>query len=282
MIKRILVPLDPSPYSTKALDMACKVANAHNAEVAGLVNLDAPTIKRSIGPVPAGASYYAKKLSQAKIKEAEKHIKQMLDEFKKTCDDYGVKHTEANRQGLPSSMILEESKFFDLLVIGKRTFFHWETSDEPGESFEEILDESITPILAVPKQYDMPDVQENPINVVIAYDGSYGASRALHRFAQLAIHGTVHVDIIMSHEDRDYSLEVLTDCEEYLNAHNICNIEKHWTSHNIISTIEKEYIKKAEMFVIGAHESRGILDFLVGSLMKFLIENSKVPILIGQ
>ena len=45
VIKRILIPLDPSPYSKSALNLACIIAKVYNDELTGLVILDIPGIE---------------------------------------------------------------------------------------------------------------------------------------------------------------------------------------------------------------------------------------------
>lgn len=37
-----------------------------------------------------------------------------------------------------------------------------------------------------------------------------------------------------------------------------------------------------DLFVIGMHSKKGSLNFLIGSLPKYLLKESKVPVLIGQ
>ena len=80
MIKRILVPLDPSPYSKSAVQLACQIAKIYQAEVTGLVILDLPGIEDSIGPVPLGGIYMADKLEKEKTQEAKKRIEMLLKE----------------------------------------------------------------------------------------------------------------------------------------------------------------------------------------------------------
>ena len=116
MIKRILVPLDPSPFSETAVELGCKIAKNNNAELTGLVVLDIPGIEKSVGPIPVGGIYYAEQLEAAKQKEAQERISKLLDKFKKKCDREGIKHRVAEFQGSPSDGIIKESIFF--LVSG--------------------------------------------------------------------------------------------------------------------------------------------------------------------
>jgi hypothetical protein len=49
MIKRILVPLDPSPYSDTATEIGCLIVKQHDAELMGMIALDIPGSEKSIG-----------------------------------------------------------------------------------------------------------------------------------------------------------------------------------------------------------------------------------------
>lgn len=282
MIRRILVPLDNSEYSKHALDVACTLAKYHKAEVTGVTILDIPGIRDSIGTIPLGAAFFAKELTDAKIKEAEKRIDSLIDNFKKVCDDYAVGHHVSQLQGIPSDQILEVSKYYDLLVIGKRTYFHFESEDKPGDSFSKIMDNSITPILAVPKQFDLSQLKHKPLKIMIAFDGSLPACRALQRFAHLAIDEIVDIHLVMSSKDKDYADYAMEQAKCLLEAHNLKNVSKFRVDENIIEVIEKKYLDWADIFVLGVHSSSAIERFFTGSVTNYVIDNSKRGIFIGQ
>jgi nucleotide-binding universal stress UspA family protein len=282
MIKKILLPLDPSQYSTRAMELAGRVARFHNAELTGLVVLDIPGIERSIGPIPAGAEYYARELEKARIEEAEKRIQDLLDEFTEFCNTNGIRYASHHTQGIPSGQILEESKYFDLLVMGQKTYFHFETQDSPGDAFDEILDHSITPLLAVPEKFRTEDFSDRPMRAALAFDGSLPSCRAMQRFAQLAVHGFVDLKIIMSHEDTLVANHALESARSYMRAHFLSDIEVEHTTDNIIEVINNRYLEWADVIALGAHTKKGILDFMVGSLTRFLIKEGRIAIFIGQ
>ncbi len=279
MIRRILVPLDPSAYAASAMEHACAIAKAHEAQVSGLAVLDTPGIEHSVGAVPVGGLHYARELEGAREEEAHERIQTLLGAFTEKCEKEGVAHTVAERQGSPSDRIIHDAIFYDLVVIGMRTYFHFETSDAPGDSLETILDHSVTPILAVPDHFDGKSERK----VLIAFDGSPPAARALHRFAQLAGTSTLgEVTLLTSGEDAETANNYLDQAEAYLNAHGINDIRKVWTPEEIIRAVREDYLDQADTVVVGAHSKRGLLDFMVGSLTKYLIEAAKKPVLVGQ
>ncbi|MGD9488102.1 MAG: universal stress protein [Calditrichaceae bacterium] len=282
MIKRILVPLDPSPYTDKVIELACKLAKNNKAELTGLVILDIPGIEKSIGPVPAGALYYAEKLEKKKETQASERIKALLEKFVESCKASGVTCHTAHSQGSPSERIIAESIYYDAIMVGLRTFYHFQADDRPGDSLTEIMNHSITPVYGVPETFSVPDIPAEKLKVLLAFDGSLPAARAMQRLAQLANADLMEVMILTSNANKETADYYLDNAEAYLRAHNFKNIQKTRITGNIIDAVEKKYLDWAHVVVVGAHSKQGIFDFMLGSLTKFLIKADKKPVIIGQ
>jgi nucleotide-binding universal stress UspA family protein len=274
--------LDPSPFSESAVRLGCIIAKVYNAEVTGLVVLDIPGIEDSIGPIPIGGIHLAEKLEKEKKEEARKRIENLLNKFKTTCDSEGVLHRVAHRQGSPSDQILDESIYYDLLIIGLRTFFNFETSEKYGSSLDKLLKQSITPIYGVPENLHILEKPDRKLRVLIAFDGSPLAARAMQRFSLMINPDLYDITLLNSSDKKEQGEEILSRAEEYLNSHNVNNIQKVWTDENIINIIKNKYYDEMDGFVVGAHSREGIFDFLVGSLTKFLVKSAKKPVFIGQ
>ncbi len=282
MIKSVLIPLDPSPYTDVAIEVGCRMAKYHGAQLTGLVVLDIPGIEKQIGPVPIGGSYYADKLEEKHTKHAQERIDQLLQKFRTKCEQAGVKHVESQNQGSPSERILHESLFYDMVITGLRTYFHFETTDKPGRSLHELLDESITPIYGVPKDLIIPDLESRRIKVLIPFNGSLPAAKALQRFAQFMIPTLTQPRLVISNDDEGVASSMLSHAKSYLELHGFTDIITDWTTDNIINSCKDSMLDWADVVVVGAHSKRGLFDFMVGSLTKHLIKWNKKPILIGQ
>jgi nucleotide-binding universal stress UspA family protein len=284
MLKRILVPLDPSPYTDSVIEMACFIAKQRDAQVTGMVVLDIPGIKKSIGPVPVGAIHYAEVLEQSKKKEADDRIRELMANFKKKCDRAGVVHRESEYQGSPSERILKESLYYDAIFVGMRTFFDFETETESfkGHPVEKILGETITPIYAIPRSIQLPDMANRKYQVLIAFDGSMLSARAIQRFAQLAMPDILDITIITSQKEKATADYLLTSAAAYLTTHGFQNIKKVWTKDHIVDVVNNEYLEQNDLFVVGAHSKHGLFDFIIGSLTQHLLTIEKKPVIIGQ
>lgn len=275
MLKKILVPLDPSPYSDAAISYVISIAKKHDATIYGLTIMDFPDIEDSIGAVPIGGFYWAKKLEETRKKEAEEKLDEISFKFAQKLKEANVKFVLEEVQGLPSKEIIEYSQYYDLVIIGLRNYFEFETSDKEGNSLSELLSHSITPILAVPKEYRQIN------NILIAFDGSFASSRALQRFAHLASAQDYNFVIITSTSDSESALEMQVKAATYLEAYGIKKIKRVITDKNIISEIKANYLDWADVVVLGAHSKNIFKDFFIGSLTKELININEKPLFIG-
>lgn len=169
--------------------------------------------------------------------------------------------------------------FYDLVMIGMRTYYHF-GADSPGDSLEKIIDYSITPIYALPEHVSFPG--NDKIRVLMAFNGSLPSARALHRLAQIAFPETTEVTVLMSDPDRETSRYYLDQAEAYLNAYSTTKVTKEWTARNIIEAVKAQYLDWPDVIVLGAHCKKTIVEFMIGSLTKYLIDEGKKPLIIGQ
>ena len=283
MVKSILIPLDESAYTDAAIQIGCLMAKYHNAQLTGLVILDIPGIEKSVGPVPMGASYYAERLEEKHRKIAQERIDKLLSKFKKKCTEAGVKHKEAQNQGSPSEAIIHESIYYDMIIAGLRTHYHFDIEKkEEGESLEKFLAESITPIYGVPKELNIPGLTDGQINALIPFNASLPSARALQRFAQFMIPELTQPRLLISSVDENVAEAALEHAKKYLELHGFKNILTDYTDQDIKKACKESYLDWADVVIVGAHSKRGIFDFMVGSLTSYLIKLDKIPVLIGQ
>jgi nucleotide-binding universal stress UspA family protein len=257
------------------------MAKVYDAEITGLVILDIPGIEDSIGPIPIGGIHLAEKLEREKKEEAKARIEDLLEKFKQKCEAAGVRYQAAARQGSPSRTIIKESIYFDLVVLGLRTFFHFETSEKYGQSLEKLLRQSITPVYGVPEDVNFKEKPDRKIKDMMAFDGSPLSARAMHRFANAIDPKYYQIFLLNASNDQAEGEMILSRAEEYLKAHHISDIEKLWTDKDIRDVVEAKY-DEMDAFVVGAHAREGIFDFLIGSLTKYLVKRAKKPVFIGQ
>ncbi len=281
MIKRILLPLDDSPFTDAATAAACVLAKKQGAQVTGLVVLDISGIEKSIGAVPLGAGHYAKRLEGSRREEADKRIDALLAKFRTKCGAAGVSCMEAEAQGAPNEQIIDESAYYDALVMGLRTFYHFDPQGKPGNALDELLGHSVTPVIGIPESFVAPALDAT-LKTTVFFDGSLPSISALQRFAQLARPELQDVTIVMADSDKELSLYQLKRAADYLVAHGFALVRTEWTDDDIIQAIDERYLDAADQVVVGTHSKVAVIDFMIGSVARHLIEVAKKPVLIGQ
>ena len=277
MFKRILIPLDGSIYSDAAVRRACEVASAHGAEITGLVILNTPELL-SESRLPFNAQlldleqrgYFQRKA------QAEQRICDILKKFSDACEDRGVRHRQAELQGVPADCVLEESVYYDLIVMGIETYFHLDP-DKEGHSMEKVLDRTEVPILAVP--YEDRSVAFK--NVLVAFNGSYHSARALREFVELSEPYHFKITLLISDKDEEYADHCLHEGLEYLRANGVEDVSQVRTGKDIIQAIDEDYLNEIDLIVAGIHSKNVFRNFFVGSFVKHLIEVQKTPLFLG-
>lgn len=276
-IQRILVPLDPSVFTQAATETACRVAKRHGAELAGVAVLDSTEIRSSL--VPAVGPYYPMMIEavQAKIKHADHILEECKDRFAQTCEAEGVSHRESEYEGVPADKLLESSIFYDLVVTGHETSFHFETRGEQGACLSEILDKAVTPILAVPAE-GMGDLQ----SVLVTFDGSLPAARALHDFILFAAPYDLKIKVLVADTEPRKAEFLLRSAEELLRAHGMEQVETIARDLPIEEAIDEDLLSQVDMVVAGTHSRKFLKDFFVGSFMRDMLKRGAKPLLISH
>ncbi len=277
MIKRILVPLDISPYSHAATARACAISKENRAQVTGMTILDTPEISGTGLPFHTTLLKSLAEKAAERTEDAISRIKDGLQRFAETCEEQRVAHSEAEFQGVPSNRILQTADYYDLLIMGLRTFYHFETQDDAGNSLKEVLNHCHIPVLAVPK-----DEQVAFKNVLVAFDGSPSAVRALHGLVNTMAVQDYNVTLIMSDDDKSKAEFYLGQAAAFLRAHHVEELEEIATDELIDDVIDEEYIDDVDLVVLGVHTKRPIKDFFLGSLAERLIDYGHTAVLLGQ
>ncbi|MGJ8723220.1 MAG: universal stress protein [Roseibacillus sp.] len=268
-IRRILVPLDPSAYTHASTIHACRIAKAHNATVSGLAVFDSPEIRSLLSPsVPSSLPFI-----ESFIKKHSDHAHKKLDledeKFRERCTREGVAFSEREVEGMPQELILESAALYDLVVMGLRTFYQFETKNEDGDLLSKVLSRSSTPILAVPKKV-------KPLKkVLVAYDGSFSAARAARDFLDFSCVLDFEIDLFCCHDDVAQAEFLLNKLESFFEVHSRSIHQKIIRSGSENELVESDFFDPYDLVVCGTHGHRQLSDFFVGSFSKKLIEKNE-------
>ncbi len=277
MARRILVPLDGSDYSKVATKVAIDMVKKSDGIVVGLGVVDTEEINESAIGAGIGASYYAEHLKTFKKNKAIGKIKTFLDEFEDECNDAKVDYERYSKSGDPVDEIIDMGKTSDLIITGLRTFFHFETTPEPGDTLKELLESGVCPVLAVPSKFT-----KNNKKVLIAYDDTVSSSKAMKMYQRFHKSNPYakKIYVINVNDNLEDANDVLEKVEKYFKSHEI-KIEKVKRVGNageeILAFAKKE---KVNSIVMGAYGEKGLSKLFFGHASRGVIEDGTIPVFV--
>jgi nucleotide-binding universal stress UspA family protein len=283
MIRSALLALDGSPASDVALRMAIELVKGQTRAtpdgeepvlLVGMSILDRPTITRPQA-LPLGAGAFKRDRDEALLAEADRKTREILDNFTSVCAEAGIAYDVLRAEGLPYEEIELASLSHDLILIGRDTNFHFQTSDDCCETAKRVLRDHPRPVLVVEDEVPHGD------GLIIAYDGSRAAARALHILVLMGLNlGHLNVHVVSIDQHAEHAEANCRKAAELLNRHHI-----HAQLHPVASTanpaqmlIEKATELNAQVIVMGAFGHRGLPAAFFGSTTRRMLEQSPFPL----
>lgn len=273
MLRSILVGLDGSNYSTAAVEFGIRLAQKFNALLVGLGVIDEPTICQS-EPVPLGASSFKKHRDEALLADARQTVEQFLERFALQCAEKEVACKLLEDVGLPSEQILLEAQRYDLILLGKQTYYHFETQGHADDTLTRVLKNSPRPVVTVPEQLGSGGA------IVVAYDGSLQAARTLQAFQALRLDLSQEVHVVAVHADHGEAVRHADRAIDFLGFHEI-RAQRHavaTSSSPAAAIIEEVHRLGAGLLVMGAYGQPALREFFFGSVTLTILKEKTVPL----
>ena len=273
MLQSILVGLDGSAYSAAAVELGIRWAQHTGAVLVGLGIIDAPTICKP-QPVPLGASAYKVHHDATLLADASHKVAQLLADCAQRCAEAGVTCQILQDTGLPAAHILLEAQHYDLIMLGQHTFFHFETQDTPDDTLAVVVKQSPCPVVAVPAT--LPEWRA----VLIAYDGSPHATRALHMFQALGLASAydVHVVCVDAHKEKAHLC--VERAVTFLQGHNVVAQAHALATSESPAHALLQYVHQVQagLLVMGSSGRSPLREFFGGSVTRTMLRDSPVPL----
>ena len=175
MLKSILIGLDGSPTSEAAVELGIQWAKRFDALLVGLAIVIEPSIHRR-EPESISGDDSNREHDGDSMKRAHHAAERCLEQFAARCTEAGVSFNLIQGTGAPYEEILRESHRYDLVLFGHETHFHFSSMDRPNETRWNVLKCESRPIVISPSKLELGS------SVVVAYNGSPNADRALQAF----------------------------------------------------------------------------------------------------
>jgi nucleotide-binding universal stress UspA family protein len=284
MLRSILVGLDGSDYSRSAIDVGIYLARKTQALLVGLGIVDEPAIRdaepRLIG---AGVPYAEPVLYRERLANARREVELFLSEFSMQCAEAKVAFKVLEDVGSPHEQIELQAQRYDLILLGQQTQFHFETKEGYDDTVRRVLKNSPRPVLTVPAKLVL-NPEDPSYTVLVAYDGSLQAARALHSFQTSGLAGPRPVVVVSVGDDRLEASRCAERAIDYLRFHDI-RAEAHPLASNappaqVILQAARE--RNAVLVVMGAYGQPVLREFLLGSVTRTLLADCPVPLFLDH
>lgn len=275
MIKSVLVILDESEASESAKQLGIQLAKSNKASIAGIGVLDAPWIGAPEA-IPLGGAAFKVDFDEKVLENAKHRVHALEQKFMDYCKKQKITASIIDTSGIPSEEVRYFSAEFDVLVMGKDASFHFSpTHDQPTLYVKQILKESPRPIFVTSPT--LPN-QDNP-NVLIAFDGTFAASKALHMAILMGIfkEKSLHIASVSGNEEQ---------ARHWINlANKLCQNHGIKAHLHPIASVQKPSIVllgliadlSPSLIVMGAYGHSGIRAFFMGSCTQDLLKTTDIP-----
>jgi nucleotide-binding universal stress UspA family protein len=274
-----LIGLDKSNDGAALAELGIRWARRSGATVVGLAIVDEPGI-RAIEPAwPVGGTpgvdpvYY--RGYEKRLAEVARQATQLVEQFAARCVQAGVAHAELKAVGVPHEVIEQEAQSCDLILVARGCHFRFTRQDDEGNAtLRRVLKNAPRPLVVLPGSPG----PEGP--VVIAYDGSLQAARALSAFQATGLGESGQVHIVSVDASAAGAAQHAARAQQFLKYHQVeavpvalgCSTEPA----NVI--LEQVHRLRAGLLVMGAYGQPTLREFFVGSVTRTMLERSPVPL----
>lgn len=273
MIRGLLVGLDRSPYSKAAVGLGLRWAKQFDALLAGLAVVDEPSIDAP-EPVPLGGGAFVAMMEASRAKVAQKEADRRSEEFCLRCTEAGVAAKPLEAIGPAEQLIVAYAQRFDLILLGRETHFRYGSEQRPDDVLHRVIKQAPRPIVVAP----LEEPGDGP--VIVAYDGSLQAMRALHAFVQSGLATGAPVEVVTVIKDSTAGAKVADQAVEYLESHQFDARRVAAPSRGSVhaTLVETAAERNAQLMVLGAYGKTIIKEMFLGSTTNHAIDETKTPL----
>jgi nucleotide-binding universal stress UspA family protein len=278
MSRRLVVGLDPSPFARRAVDAACMRARVQELTLLGVAVVDVPGIEAiNVWTEPAPLDFVTEART-AQLRDAEAVATRLLDEFRRTCEERRVRCETELFRGAPVDGIVDAARSADAIVIGSRTYFHFETDERPGDTLQRLLQAKVCPVLAVPAEVRLPLT-----SVLFPYDGSAAAGTAMRTFNHLTLDLPITGDAVLLCVDDDAQRgeRLLRRPTAYLESYGyrVEQMVVPGDPRKVVLETARELMPG--VVVLGAYGRSPVAERLFGSVTRALVEDGEIPLFLA-
>jgi nucleotide-binding universal stress UspA family protein len=275
MLRTILTGLDGTPDSQDVLTLGIRWARRYDATLVGIAVIDEPGIHGTGEWVMPG---YFGRLNQKDLHDLTRKMEQVLGMAAIRCAEEGVTFKPLEDVGTPFIEILREAQRYDLLLLGRQTHFQFGYERFEEETLACVLRTCPRPVVVVPRTMSAGEA------VVIAFDGSLQASRALYAFEASGLGRGRDVHVVSIASEHKIAAKHADRAVEFLAHHDIKALPTSLVSSDAPAAklLERAKAIRACLIVMGVYGQPLLREFLVGSTTRTMLKETPVPLFVSH
>ncbi len=283
MIRSILLPVADGPLSESAREWAFWLARKDGSgiHILGLVDVktfEIPVLGTPDGFMPSVVTPPLEE-SQALLNEMSSASRERIEQVVGECGRRGVRCSTDLKTGVPGELVVREAVAHDIVVMGRTGYSRVTVpQDKVDPLVHHVLRGSIRPVLVSgPVLREGAEIR----TILVAYDGSVHASRALLAAAELGGRPGVVCKLVAVAPSEEAGNEMLAPAVAFLCHHGVTPERKV-----VIASRPSEVIcqvaasARADVLVMGAYGHSPVREMLFGSTTEKVLSHCEATVLL--
>jgi nucleotide-binding universal stress UspA family protein len=275
MAKSLLIGLEGSGGTDRATSLAIEIAQAQAASLVGLAIIDVPDITAGAA-MGIGGSSFKQDRDRTLILDAHQRAGEFEQLFLERCARASIPARVLEVTGEPAETILTELEHHDLCLLGRDANFRFETEASDSRTWDVVLHRASKPVIVVPDDNPPPSGRA----VVLAYDGSLAADRALRAFKGSGLAKGRELHVVTINASGAVGWEIASEAVDTLRRMG-CEAQLH----NVVSVLpladamlQTATRLGADLIVMGAFAHSRMRHLFRGSMTHQLVEKTTIPL----
>ena len=277
-IKDIMLLCDAGEANDYRVETTLLYAKVYQAHVTGVHLIPYPIIPVYGGTFPEPIPYYA----SDQLDEASNIEKDLKSKFTKKASEMEVPCEWKSLEGVDVRYIIDTARYTDLVVVPQG---YSRYGEENTQKIDDYLSIHLgRPLLVIP---DLKKIFNLPKNVIIAWNESHEAARAVHDalpFLDLAERVQV-VSVSLTNKQEKAYMIYCDDLRKHLSHHGI-NVEVvavDESSKGTGATILQSAIEyDADLIIMGAYGHSRLKEIVLGGATRYLLKHTSIPLFLSH
>jgi nucleotide-binding universal stress UspA family protein len=276
VIASLLVAVDSSEYARSAQEQAVALGKAYQARVTGLYVLDVRYLEM---PPYVDYSYTFEAATPALIpvdlmESFRVKSERILGDLSAFVTAAGLTVETRAEEGVPSQMIADLGKAYDIIVMGKRGEHAKWGRDLLGSTAEGVTRRSATPVLLVEPAF-------RPLaEALVLFDGSNPATRALKLAADLAVRTGLALTVLTVDDDTERGRGTLGAASSYLDPLGVKARYDMLPGRVTKMATAALADHPVDLAIMGMRGHSALHDLILGSTAEHLMRSVELPVLL--